>query len=142
MSGDTPKPVYSPVQAGASTLLGGPLAGAHLIWSNFIALGQRKQAQTTVIIAVSVTAVLLLFGFANKSSEHAGPLVGLILALGARQAVEIYQVKKEAIAGSTEYSFQSNWKVLGIGLAWLILILILVFFITFLLIALGIDPDE
>ena len=136
------KPMYSPGQVAACTLLAGPLAGAHLLWSNFLTLDQPKRAKITSIVAVSIMALLLVFAFATSSKNHSGLLIGVVLAAGARQVAEMYQLKKDAIIDSAEYSLQSNWKVFGIGLAWLALTILLVLFISFILTVAGVDFPE
>lgn len=115
----TRKPMYSPAQVRAATFLGGPLAGSHLLWSNFITMGDSRSARVTAIVGLVVLAILFALGFMESPIRHTSLFIPLVVCLAYDGAAGIYQLKKDAIAASTEYRFQSNWKVVGIGLTWL-----------------------
>ena len=138
-----PKSMYSPKQVGAATFLGGPFAGAHLLWSNFVVLGKTREAKLTAIASAVLFIVLLVLGFLVPSKGAAGGmLIALILAISAEQITNIYQLKKAAIANSPEYGFQSNWKVFGIIVTWAILTLLLVFIVAFILTMAGVNLQD
>jgi hypothetical protein len=133
------KPMYSPDQIGISTFVGGPLAGAHLVWANFNSLGKPELARLTTIISVATLFVLVILGFLLGGKNHSGNLIlPLLVGLAAKQVANTYQLKKAAIADSEEYSFQSNWKVLGITIFWLIATMVLLFAVIFALLVAGV----
>jgi hypothetical protein len=133
------KPMYSPDQIGISTFLGGPLAGAHLMWANFNSLGKPELARLTTIVSVATLFILAVIGFFLSGKHHGGNLIfPLLVALGAKQVANSYQLKKSAIADSEEYSFQSNWKVFGITILWLIATMALLFVVIFVLLLAGV----
>ena len=124
------KPIYSPLQVGAATLLAGPMGGTHLLWANFNSLGKLHEAKITVAVGVSITALLLIFSFASASKANFGMPIAVALVLGARYIAENHQLKKEAITDSVEYAVRSNWNVFWISVAWLAVILVIVILIS------------
>ena len=142
MTDDTRKPMYSPAQVRAATFLGGPLAGSHLLWSNFITLDDLKSARVTAIIGTVLLGILFAIGFAESPFRRPSLLIPLLVCLAYDGATGIYQLKKEAIAASTEYRFQSNWKVAGIGLTWLVVTIALWIVIALILATFGTDVQD
>ena len=118
------------------------MGGTHLLWSNFNSLGQPREAKITAAAGVAVTVVLMIFAFTDSSKANLGLAIGLILAFSGRFIAELYQLKKEAIANSTEYTFRSNWKVFGISLAWLAVTLATVVLISFVLNLAGMNTTD
>jgi hypothetical protein len=139
MIDSTRKPMYSPAQVRAATFLGGPLAGTHLLWANFITMGDPKSARVTVVIGLALLAVLFTLGFMESPLRSPSMLVPLLVCLVYGGATDIYQLKKNAIATSTEYRFESNWKVTGLGLMWLAVSFALGCVIALILITAGIN---
>lgn len=135
------KPIYSPLQVAACTLLAGPMGGTHLLWSNFNSLGKSREAKITAAVGVSITVLLLIYAFVSSSRVNLGFAIGLMLALSGRFAAEIYQLKKGAIADSPEYRFQSNWKVFWIGLGWLATLLAIAVLVSLVLVFAGVDIE-
>ena len=68
------------------------------------------------------------------------PTIALPLAycLAARQIAKTTQLKKEQIEGSEEYTFESNWKIFGVGILTMLIFLILAIAVLFVLDAAGI----
>ncbi|MDE2235804.1 MAG: hypothetical protein KGK44_09675 [Gammaproteobacteria bacterium] len=130
--------MFSPGQVALSTLLGGPLAGAHLLYENFMELDKERQAKWTLLASVPVFAALMALGFlGNAAGESVVVLVWLLLAVGARQFTRIHQLTRQAIGLSREYTFQSNWKVLSIVVAWMVVTIMLALVISSVLFVTG-----
>jgi hypothetical protein len=105
-------------------------------------MGEPKPARSAAIIGLVVTVILLLLAFMNAPIRRPSLLIPLILCLAYDGAAGLYQLKKDAIAASTEYRFQSNWKVAGLGLMWLAVTLALSGVIVLILSVVGIDIPE
>ena len=142
MTDDTRKPMYSPAQVRAATFLGGPLAGSHLLWSNFITLGDHKSAKVTAIVGTFLLGILFAIGFAESPFRRPSLLIPLLVCFAYDGATGIYQLKKDAIASSTEYRFQSDWKVAGVGLTWLAVTIALWIVIALIIAAVGADVQD
>jgi len=131
--------IYSPEQAGIGTLLFGPLPAVYFLWANFKALGQAAEAKQTLIWGLLGSLLLLaLVPFLPAKSPNL--LIPLLYSLAVRFLVDTLQLKKEAIAGSEQYGFRSNWSVFWIGLGLLIVFLIIAVGLLLALDALGIAP--
>ena len=139
MTESTVKRLYSPLQIGAGAFLGGPLAGTQMLWSNFVSLGKDREAKLTLAIGLSVTICLLVLATFLPVDHTPTMLIPLILALAARFLSEIYQLKKEAIAASSEYVFQSEWRVALNTLLSLLVTVAFAFLIVLILSALGFE---
>jgi hypothetical protein len=116
--------LYSPGQVAAAAFLSGPFGGFWLLASNYRALGARRQATRTVVWGVAATAVLL-------------PLVLLLpdkfpnFILPAAYTGAIYQLAKQLQGKSYRQHLarggaaRSNWRVIGISLVWLVIVVAL-----------------
>ena len=129
--------VYSPMQAGSGAFIFGPLAAVYFLWINFKALGQSVEAKRTLIWGLAGN-VLVLAVLPFLPSKFPNVLIPLIFGLGVRFLAETLQLKKEAIAGSEQYTFRSNWSVFWIGLALLVAYVVVAISVFLALDALGI----
>lgn len=130
--------IYSPNQVAVSTFLAGPLAGAHLLWSNFRSLGKLKQANLAVVLGFVIFVALIVAGFfISEKWQRSGLFVAALVAIAARKVADSRQLSKQAILDADEYIFQSGWKVFGVTLGWLAVTIILAFVVGYILVALG-----
>lgn len=118
--------MYSPTQVAAGAFLGGPLAATHFLWANFHALGNRSAARATPWLGALATIVLIALGYAMPEHSSNSILVIPQIVL-ARMVAERMQMTKAAIEASTEFAFQSGWKVFGLSLLWLAVTLLMLF---------------
>ena len=101
-------------------------------------LDKERQAKWTLLASVPVFAALMALGFlGNAAGESVVVLVWLLLAVGARQFTRIYQLTRQAIGLSREYTFQSNWQVLFIVVAWVVVTIMLALVISSVLFITG-----
>jgi len=115
--------VYSPNQVIVGSvlgILGAPLAAAVFIYHNFKALGNNDDAKRTIFYGVVLS--LLYLAVIPFLPDWLPPIViSTGMAAAAGTLVQQHQFTKQAIKDSPSLTFQSNWRVFGIGLACLIL---------------------
>ena len=107
--------VYSPMQGGLGTFLGGPLAGAYFIRANFHAMGDARRAGLATVWGIAISAVLLL-AVPFLPAKLIRSFVPILNVLGVKYLIEKMQFTKDQIASSGKFTFHSNWRVVGIGL--------------------------
>jgi hypothetical protein len=111
--------LYSPMQASTGALLGGPVGLIYFLYRNFEALGKKSEARTALILgAVLIVALWVILPFLPQKMSGIPFTVAYMVT--ARQVVEKYQLTKQAIASSAQYTFKSNWNVFGMGLLCLL----------------------
>ena len=117
--------IYSPTQVLVGSFVGGPIAAVFMLWKNFQALENRSGATQTIIWgAIFLVAVLVTLPYLpDKFPNYAIPAAysGAAFAI-AKQ----YQMSKQAILDSQQYTFQSNWNVFGIAVAFMVLFIVLI----------------
>jgi hypothetical protein len=110
--------VYSPIQVACGTI-GGPVGLIYFLRANFLALGNYRLARTTLVSglvlipALLISVVLLPENFPNYPFTIAYILAALYVSAK-------YQMTKRAIVESAAHDFQSNWRVLWLGLLCLV----------------------
>jgi hypothetical protein len=116
--------LYSPTQVMVGSFVGGPFASVYMLWMNFRALGEEAQAKWTLIWgAVFVAAVFLILPMLPANFPNY--VLPVIYSLGARLVAERFHLTKQAIRESGRYIQHSNWNVLGVGIAFLLLFIVL-----------------
>lgn len=111
--------MYSPKQIFGGALLGGPAAAVYFLMRNFHALGKAPSARATFWwgVALNVCLVALIPFLPGRFPNYILPLA---YSWAVRGIAESKQLSKKAIAASPEFCFESNWKVVGLALAWLV----------------------
>ncbi len=128
--------MYSPSQVGLGSFWGGPIASVIFLRSNFRKLGKVTEARNTLIYGILFIVVLLgILPFIPDWFPNIA--IPLAYCLYAKSVAEKMQLKREEIAESEEYTFESNWKVFGIGTATLLVFLVIAVGIMFGLESLG-----
>ncbi|MHA6204698.1 hypothetical protein ACXU4B_09765 [Dyella soli] len=106
--------LYSPTQASAGAFLGGPVGLIYFLYRNFAALGKKSEARMTLILgAVLVVALWVVLPILPQKMSGVPFTVAYMVI--ARQVAEKYQLTKQVIASSSQYTFQSSWNVVGMG---------------------------
>jgi len=113
-SGPDVKRVFSPGQASIGTFLGGPLAGAYFIRSNFLALEKGKQVTIATVWGVVVSAAILLV-LPFLPERMPGFIVPIAYSITVRVIIERAQFTKAQVAASSTLTFHSNWRVVGVA---------------------------
>jgi hypothetical protein len=111
--------VYSPVQVGICSFVGGPIAAVFVLWKNFQSLGKNSLAKQTLAWGVLLT--LLLFStipfLPEKFPNTIIPLAYTAFALSINRQ---HQMSKKAISASELHQVHSGWNVLGISVGFLV----------------------
>ncbi|WP_330961290.1 hypothetical protein [Photobacterium sp. 53610] len=112
--------LYSPGQVAAATFLGGPLAASYMLNRNFIALGNPLKAKDVAQSGCWLTVILTFF-LGLLSEEFSGFLLPFVFAFATYQYARNNQISKEEIEQSQEYQFFSDWNVLVVSVATLLI---------------------
>jgi len=139
---DSPKrkrSLFSPTQGAVGAFLFGPLTGLYIIYANFSAMEDYPRRLNAIAYGSAIIlAVTLLLPLLPEKVP--GMVFSLLYMLPTRYVMDSYQLKKQQILDSEQYTFQSNWMVFGIGLLGAICFLLLVVVAFFVCAALGLVP--
>lgn len=115
--------MYSPRQIAIGTFFGGPLAAIYFLKGNFDTLGKDELSKKTMLIG-SVVAIFLIaiMPFVPESTPNS--VIPILYLIPVIMLVKSHQLTKVEISESTEFSFQSSWKVFGMSLVWMFVFLI------------------
>ena len=128
--------VYSPRQVAFSAFFGGPLAAVYVLSKNYQALGKKRHAKATIIAGGFLTIFLLgILPFLPEKFPHT--LIPIAYVVSATQVAEQLQMSKQAITGSEQYGFRSNYNILGVCAGWLSIFLVIWVIEVVLLVELG-----
>ena len=124
--------LYSPGQIAGAAFLGSPIAGCWLLASNFGELGRLDDQRKSIVgglvatVALVAAAFLLPDNFPNSVLPVAYTVVLHQLATKLQGA----SFRAHLEAGGRKHS---HWRVVGIGLGFLVLVLLVLFGILLLL---------
>lgn len=128
--------LYTPAQIRAGSFLGGPIAAAYLLRENFLVLDRGTEARTTVVWGiVFVAGLMALLPF--LPTRFPNSIIPLLYSLAAGSVADKWQLQKQAIVDSGKYRIQSNWRVFGMALLFMIAFMLIVVLEIFCLVALG-----
>lgn len=98
-----------------------------------------KEAKRALFIGLAATIGIYVWIIFTPKKAVPGALITLLVGLTFRFLVETYQLKKEAIEKSPDYSFQSNWKVVLLGLLSMVITIAFVYVVLILLALAGVE---
>lgn len=129
--------MYSPNQIAGGSFWGGPIAAVYFLRENFLVLGKTHEAQLTLIGGAAFIVILigLLPFLPDKFPNMAIPL---LYCLSAKQIASSWQLSKDAIANSDQFTFRSNWRIFGVGFAFMVLFLVIALAVMFVLDLIGV----
>lgn len=104
------KKMYSPVQVGVGSFLGGPVAVIYFLMSNFDTL-DKTEAKNKVLSFGIVGLIGLICLFLLLPENFPSIPFTIAYVLIGKYVAENYQLKKNEIEASSEYDFHSNWRV-------------------------------
>lgn len=117
---------YSTGQMTGATVLGSPLAGCWLLASkNYERLGDRSARNRTWVTGVLATVGAMTLGF-FLPDNFPNSIIAISYTLGFREHFRLSQgtvFKKHIAAGGGRYS---NWRAAGIGLLFLVGLLVVI----------------
>ncbi len=116
------KRLYSPPQIGAAAFIGTPLPACWMLARNYVVLGKRGLARRALLFGLLGTVALLGIAFILPEKFPKIPLP-LAYTFAIRELAKKLQgtdINAHLSAGGER---QSNWRVLGVGVAGLALVL-------------------
>jgi hypothetical protein len=125
-----PTKVYSPGQVAGAAFVGSPIAGCILLASNFSLFGAPDQRRRALIGGILATIAVIALGFFlppdfPNAVMPAAYTTALLYFANRTQASDI-----EAFIASGG-SKHSHWRVFGIGLFWMLVVVILLFTVIY-----------
>ena len=116
------------------TLLGGPLVAAYLIAENFKSLGQRNKLKTTWSIGVVATVIIFWIAY-NIPDNIKIPnfLIPLMYSGISQYLVKRFQGEEIKAHLDSGGQFYAVWRAALVGLVGLIILLAIVFAMTYFL---------
>jgi hypothetical protein len=115
--------MYSPVQVGICSFVGGPIAAVFVLWKNFQSLDKNSLAKQTLAWGSLLT--LLIFStipfLPEKFPNIVIPLAYTSFALAINRQ---HQMSKKDISASELHQVHSGWNVLGISVGFLVATLV------------------
>lgn len=112
--------LYSPFQIALGSFFGGPIAVVYFLWQNFKTLGKSDAAKQAVIWGV-IFNLALIPSLQLLPSGFPEIVLPFIYSLIAMQMASSWQMEKEDVEASVNFSFQSNWRLLLYGFVFFIL---------------------
>lgn len=116
---------YSPAQAAMGAFLGGPLASTYFIHQNFKTMNDENGQSQSLMIGL-LCSLLMLAILPFLPDNFPSIIIPVITIVSTRLVVEKRQFTKEKIETTDELSFHSNWRVFGVGMASLLLMLVII----------------
>jgi tetratricopeptide (TPR) repeat protein len=116
--------IYGPRQIFAGSLLGGPIAAVYFLWRNSRCFGNNTAVKSA--LGWGIVFLLIVFALYARLIPAGTPrFVFLLILVGTALAAYLiarkWQLTNEAIERSDRFSFQSNWRVLYLGVGFFIL---------------------
>jgi hypothetical protein len=127
-----PTRLYTSIQVGIASLLGGPLPACWLIAHNAKELGQARQRTTWILCGIVCTLLLLVLVMFILPERFPPYVVPIAYTFALRQSAKITQ--GGAIAGHRAAGGRigSWWTVVGVGLVGLALLMFAIFLVFLL----------
>lgn len=122
--------LYSVRQISGATVLGAPIAGCWLMAENYRAIGRSELARRAVVFGAFGTlgALVLAYFVPEETPSLLMPMI-YVLAMDFIATVKQGAFLKRHFAG--DGARQSNWRVVGIGISWLVLLLLILLVVVF-----------
>jgi hypothetical protein len=112
--------LYTPLQIRLGSFIGGPLTAIYLLKANFDTLNDASRSRKTQAFGL-VLSTLLILSLPALPDRFPNFVIPLAYSWTAGYIAETFQRSKAAIASSTEFEFESNWKVVGACLVGMVL---------------------
>jgi hypothetical protein len=130
------KKIYSPNQALAAAFLGGPMAMVYVLWKNFQTL-ENPHGMHQILFWGSIFVIVLMLFSPLLPNSWLDFVIPFAYPFAAWSLAESFQMKKQAIADSQTYAFQSAWNVIAVSMVFLVAMIVVAFTWFFVLVAAG-----
>ena len=114
--------LYSPQQVAGAAFLGTPIAAAWLFARNFSALGDERASRRALVWGVVGTVAIVVLG-SILPARFPAPVLPIAYTMALRELAKLVHGAAFAAHVAAGGQRQSNWRVLGIGLAGLVAVL-------------------
>jgi hypothetical protein len=133
-------PLYSPTQIAVAAFLGSPFAGAWFIAANYRALESPRMARKIILTGVIATVALLGIAFVlpDRFPHYLLPMVLAFACRAYAEAMFAATLKQHLSAGGSTGSW---WRVVGISLLIVSVLVIIMVAVTFGLISVGVIAE-
>jgi hypothetical protein len=124
--------LYTPWQIFGATFLGGPIAGAWLLGSNYAALGHPENRNKALLWGGIVTIILLvlaIFVLPEQTPRTLIPVLSCTLLMSLAKSQQGSLIEAHLAKGGNKGSI---WQVIGIGLLGLVITLAIALALAFL----------
>ena len=124
--------LYSPRQMELATFLGGPLCGIYMLTANYKRLEKTEYARNVILIGSIMTVLWMLGALHPRFDNFPQVFYQAIPALMVGVICQKYHISKEDIIEEQRYTFRSNWTVFIALIIWMVLIVMLMFPLSFI----------
>lgn len=126
------KPIYSPNQILWGSLFGGKLATTYFLRKNYLTLDKPSEAKQA-LLGGSIFTFLLLTVAIFLPDDFPRMIFPMAYSYTACYIAKTYQLDKPSIVVSEQFTFHSNWRVFGLAMANLLLLVVIALPYIFLL---------
>ena len=124
--------LYFPRQMELATFLGGPLCGIYMLTANYKRLEKTEYARNVILIGSIMTVLWMLGALHPRFDNFPQVFYQAIPALMVGVICQKYHISKEDIIEEQRYTFRSNWTVFIALIIWMVLIVMLMFPLSFI----------
>ena len=124
--------LYSPRQMELATFVGGPLCGIYMLTANYKRLEKTEYARNVILIGSIMTVLWMLGALHPRFDNFPQVFYQAIPALMVGIICKKYHISKEGIIEEQRYTFRSNWTVFIVLIIGMVLIVILMFPLSFI----------
>lgn len=123
---------YSSGQITVATFLGTPIAGAWLMAQNYKAMGRESFARQALIFGVVATLIVFVLAavLPDSTPNVLLPVVYTVIVQAIARAKQGPQFQAHIADGGLRHS---NWRVVGIGLLFMVVVLLFMVAVLFLI---------
>ncbi|MGZ3916215.1 MAG: hypothetical protein ACXVBT_15760 [Flavisolibacter sp.] len=115
-----------------ATFLGGPLAGAWLMASNFKAMGETVRATRTWVLAVMALVLVFLLSLIPSLDKIPAISYSFAFCWTARFLTRKYQGPQIQLHQENGGQFYTTWRAVGIGLIGMAVVIVIILVLLFL----------
>lgn len=115
-----------------ATFLGGPLAGAWLMASNFKAMGETVRATRTWVFAVMALVLVFLLSYIPSLDKIPSLFYSFAFCWTAHFLTRKYQGPQLQLHQENGGQFYTTWRAVGIGLIGMAVVLVIILVLLFL----------
>jgi hypothetical protein len=120
-----------------ATFLGGPLVAGYLIADNYRQLGEEKKVQTTWIVAIAATVIIIIIAWIlpERTPPYVIPIAYTVGTFYLVQNLQGAKIKAHVAAGGQTWSMGRAVVAGIIGLAVIVAVVLFLFLMTDQLVA-------